>query len=29
MAFNQSFKFVPGLKAVHRTSLSGRRLIQR
>jgi len=27
--YNQSFKFVPGLKAVHRTSLTGRRLIQR
>ena len=29
MAFNQSIKFVPGLAAVHRTPLSGRRLFQR
>jgi len=28
-AFNQSIKYVPGLAAVHRTSLTGRRLFQR
>lgn len=27
--FNKSLKYVPGLTAVHRTSLTGRRLAQR
>jgi len=28
-SFNQSLKYVPGLTAVHRTSLTGRRLASR